>query len=85
MAFRLPLRRLPSGFPLGGGAGDDRSRRRPAAEPEHMMKRKEVKQSQDLVGIVISGMPREEQPSVFSAYVWGPAPAMPEEPEQKAI
>lgn len=47
------------------------------------MKGKETKHPQELVGIVISGMPRTEPPSVFSAYVWGPAPAVPEEPEPK--
>lgn len=30
---------------------------------------------QELVGIVISGMPEAPQTTVFSAYVWGPAPA----------
>jgi hypothetical protein len=29
---------------------------------------------QELVGIVISGMPSPPQTTVFSAYVWGPAP-----------
>jgi hypothetical protein len=28
----------------------------------------------ELVGIVISGMPTPPQTTVFSAYVWGPAP-----------
>ena len=29
---------------------------------------------QELVGIVISGMPSAPQTTVFSAYIWGPAP-----------
>ena len=29
----------------------------------------------ELVGIVISGMPTPPQTTVFTAYVWGPAPA----------
>jgi hypothetical protein len=28
----------------------------------------------ELVGIVISGMQTPSQPTVFSAYIWGPAP-----------
>lgn len=28
----------------------------------------------ELVGIVISGMPAAPQTTVFSAYIWGPAP-----------
>lgn len=47
------------------------------------MKTKETKHPQELVGIVISGMPRVEPPSVFSAYVWAPAPAIPEPVEPK--
>jgi hypothetical protein len=47
------------------------------------MKRSDLKSTQELVGIVISGMPRLPQPSVFSAYVWGPAPAPSEESETK--
>jgi hypothetical protein len=39
------------------------------------MKSKDTKRSQEPVGIVISGMPRVPQQTVFSAYVWGPAPA----------
>lgn len=47
------------------------------------MKRNDPKATQELVGIVISGMPRLPQPSVFTAYVWGPAPSIAEEPEPK--
>ena len=47
------------------------------------MKRSESKNTQELVGIVISGMPRLPQPSVFTAYVWAPAPALTEDTEKK--
>jgi hypothetical protein len=47
------------------------------------MKRSDLTSTQELIGIVISGMPRLPQPSVFTAYVWGPAPAIAEEPEAK--
>jgi hypothetical protein len=40
-----------------------------------MMKTEQkVTQEQEPVGIVISRGWHEEKPSVFSAYVWGPAP-----------
>ena len=47
------------------------------------MKAKEPKvpASQELVGIVISGMPSAPRTTVFSAYIWGP-PAVADE-EQK--
>jgi len=40
------------------------------------MKGKQPKgiQKQELVGIVISGMPTPPATTVVSAYVWGPAP-----------
>ena len=49
----------------------------------HIMKAKEPKvpASQELVGIVISGMPSAPRTTVFSAYIWGP-PAVADE-EQK--
>jgi hypothetical protein len=47
------------------------------------MKRSDLKNTPELVGIVISGMPRLPQPSVFTAYVWGPAPAVAEDSETK--
>lgn len=47
------------------------------------MKRSDLKDTQELVGIVISGVPRLPQPSVFTAYVWGPAPAVAEDSETK--
>ena len=39
------------------------------------MKAKDPKGSQEPVGIVISGMPPQAKTTVFSAYVWGPAPS----------
>lgn len=47
------------------------------------MKRSDRSNPQELVGIVISGMPRVPQPSVFTAYVWGPAPATTDDSEIK--
>lgn len=37
--------------------------------------------SGELVGIVISGMPPQPKTTVFSAYVWGPAPTGGDEPK----
>ena len=48
------------------------------------MKGTEPKGTQELVGIVISGMPRTEKPTVFSAYIWGPAPLESADNEPKA-
>ena len=42
------------------------------------------KPTQEPVGIVISGFPRQLPPSVFSAYEWAPAPKTPDEGENKA-
>lgn len=39
---------------------------------------------QEPVGIIISGMPRVQLPTVFAAYVWGPAPVTPEDKESQA-
>lgn len=65
-----------------GGVGGVRSRRRPAEVTlDPAMKAKETKRTQEPVGIVISGMPRTQQPSIFSAYVWGPAPSDDTEPK----
>jgi hypothetical protein len=47
------------------------------------MKRSDLKNTQELVGIVISGVPRVPQPSVFTAYIWGPAPTVAEDAETK--
>lgn len=48
------------------------------------MKGTDPKATQELVGIVISGMPPAPQTTVFSAYVWGPAPSRPEDNAPKA-
>lgn len=48
------------------------------------MKRVDAKNNPELVGIVISGMPRLPQAPVVSAYVWGPAPSLPDEGEKKS-
>jgi hypothetical protein len=48
------------------------------------MKGKTSKTTPEPVGIIISGMPMSQQPTVFSAYVWGPAPTTKEDGEQKA-
>jgi hypothetical protein len=50
----------------------------------HIMKGSEPKGTQELIGIVISGMPRTEKPSVFSAYIWAPAPIKSEDTEPQA-
>jgi hypothetical protein len=42
------------------------------------------KPTQEPVGIVISGFPRQLPPSVFSAYVWAPAPQQADDAERKA-
>ena len=43
------------------------------------MKGSDIKAPQEPVGIVISGLPRPPQSTVFSAYVWGPAPTSTDE------
>jgi len=48
------------------------------------MKGTEPKAPQELVGIVISGMPRTQKPPLFSAYVWAPAPNTSDENDPKA-
>jgi hypothetical protein len=47
------------------------------------MKRTELKVPQEPLGIVITGLPRPPQSTVFSAYVWGPAPTTPDEKAPK--
>lgn len=39
---------------------------------------------QEPMGIVISVSPRSEAPTVFSAYVWGPAPTAEDAPTKAA-
>jgi hypothetical protein len=48
------------------------------------MKGPAPKSSQELVGIVISGMQKPQEATVFAAYVWGPAPTVPEDVSPKA-
>jgi hypothetical protein len=48
------------------------------------MKGTEPKGTPELIGIVISGMPRTQKPTVFSAYVWAPAPNTSDDSETKA-
>lgn len=48
------------------------------------MKGPESKAAHEPVGIIISGMPRVQLPTVFAAYEWGPAPSTSEDSEPKA-
>ncbi len=43
------------------------------------MKGSNSKTPQEPVGIIISGIVRTQQPPVFSAYIWGPAPTTSED------
>lgn len=43
------------------------------------MKGKKTKVSKEPIGIVIAGTPTPPMATVFSAYVWGPAPSTPED------
>ena len=49
------------------------------------MKASEPKGSREPIGIIISGLPSAPSSTVFSAYVWGPAPATNEEPEPATV
>ena len=42
------------------------------------MKGKKTKVTKEPIGIVIAGTPTPPLATVFSAYVWGPAPSEPE-------
>jgi hypothetical protein len=77
----------------GGACGEPvlvalpRSEGPPTAPPHrstYIMK-SNAKTTQEPVGIVISGFPREPQTTVFAAYVWGPAPSSSDDNEPKAI
>ncbi len=48
------------------------------------MKGAETKKPEEPMGIVISGMPRPPQTTVFLAYEWGPAPTATTTDEPKA-
>ena len=43
------------------------------------MKAKKTKVSKEPIGIVIAGTPNPPMATVFSAYVWGPAPTTADE------
>jgi hypothetical protein len=49
------------------------------------MKGTDPKASHEPIGIVISGLPRPIQSTVFTAYVWGPAPSTSEDKDPKAV
>jgi hypothetical protein len=82
------LWRAPTAITRRWGACGDRSRRPPQQRShppdQYIMKASDPKATQELVGIVISGMQRPPQTTVFTAYVWGPAPTTPSENEPKA-
>lgn len=48
------------------------------------MKGATTKKTEEPVGIVISGTPREPESTVFLAYEWGPAPSATPHEEPKA-
>jgi hypothetical protein len=49
------------------------------------MKGTDSKAPQEPVGIVISGLPHVPQTTVFTAYVWGPAPKSTDDSGTKAV
>ena len=49
-----------------------------------MKKNHEVVEHTEPIGIIISNGERGEQPTVFSAYIWGPAPEPTVDPASKA-
>ncbi len=48
-----------------------------------MKKTRQSPEPQEPLGIIISRGERGEQPSVFSAYIWGPAPEPAVDPASK--
>lgn len=48
-----------------------------------MKKVREVPESEEPIGIIISRGDRTEQKPIFSAYIWGPAPEPALEPSTK--
>jgi hypothetical protein len=48
-----------------------------------MKKVREVPESEEPIGIIISRGDRTEQKPIFSAYIWGPAPEPVLEPSTK--
>ena len=53
-----------------------RARKRPGLQfNENTMKKvREIPESEEPIGIIISRGDRKETPPIFSAYIWGPAP-----------
>jgi hypothetical protein len=49
-----------------------------------MKKKAQPIDTQEPIGIIISNGERGEQPTVFSAYIWGPAPEPTSDPASKA-
>jgi hypothetical protein len=49
-----------------------------------MKKNHQTVESTEPIGIIISNGERGEQPTVFSAYIWGPAPDPTLDPASKA-
>ncbi len=49
-----------------------------------MKKNREAVEATEPIGIIISNGERGEQPTVFSAYIWGPAPEPTLDPASKA-
>jgi hypothetical protein len=49
-----------------------------------MKKNPDVVDQTEPIGIIISSGHRDEQPTVFSAYIWGPAPEPTSDPASKA-
>lgn len=45
----------------------------------------DTKRAQEPVGIVIAGMPEVSDTTVFSAYIWGPAPSKTKDLEPKTV
>jgi hypothetical protein len=56
-----------------------------ASTSEAVMKKKaEPVETLEPIGIIISNGERGEKPTVFSAYIWGPAPEPSSDPATKA-
>ena len=49
-----------------------------------MKKESQTAEHGEPLGIIISNGNRDEQPTVFSAYIWGPAPEPTTDPASKA-
>ena len=49
-----------------------------------MNKNRQPAEHPEPLGIIISNGDRVEYPTVFSAYIWGPAPEPTSDPESKA-